>query len=81
MEDSTFQKINIGILAVILILSYFILAKMAIISAGVQQSSNSCPELIDTIYQHCMEEGNISVYTAAGRNAVLTKQYGMCIIK
>ena len=44
-------------------------------------SDNKCSDIIDAIYEQCIEEGNVSISSTKGRNTYLENKFGVCVIR
>lgn len=80
MEDDTFHVVVI-IGLVILIISVVVAGGRLNTVQARLESKMQCSEIIDTIYENCLEERNITLTTMKGRTANLYAEYGACIIR
>lgn len=77
MEDETFQWVCMILLAITLVSVLILINGFMKLS----EQATSCPEVIDTIYEHCIEEVNTTITTTKGSKVNLQNVNGECIIK
>ena len=77
MDEDKFQYATLTLLALIFISVLW----MSSNDVQLQHELEGCPQVLDLIYEQCVEENNISITTIRGTNTNLVMENGRCVIK